>query len=101
MLENLSAERITMKKLLLPIVFGFFALPAAAMKQQLVEAWNENLDLPETRTEAFDSYNINTNFLTNETFNGIFNVAYRTSERYGDMPGWVITTQCSSSWVLK
>lgn len=54
-----------MKKLLLPIVFGSFALPAVAMEQQLVEAWNESLDLPEISAEAFDSYNLSANAQAN------------------------------------
>ena len=50
-----------MKKLLLPIVFGSFALPVVAMEQQFVEAWNESLELPQISSESFDSYNLSAN----------------------------------------
>ena len=46
-----------MKKLLLPLVLGSFALPAAAMDSQPVDGF----DLPELSADVFDAYNMEAN----------------------------------------
>ncbi|MET4696791.1 hypothetical protein [Endozoicomonas lisbonensis] len=50
-----------MKKLLLPLVFGSVALPVTALEKQVVEAWEESLNLPEISADVFDSYNMSAN----------------------------------------
>ena len=57
-----GSGRITiMRKLVLPLLMSSFALPAVAMEQQLVDAWEESLNLPELNAELFDSYNLSAN----------------------------------------